>query len=194
MQANNIIEDMRSKSEILPYPLRTIIERLALRSGAKPLDLLIRELSLLKPSRELVEEWVRFDDDVYTRNIVYVDDDFEILILNWKSGQRSPIHNHKGSACAVYVVEGVATEVAFARGDNGILYPTNTEHFRAGTTCGSFDEEIHQIVNVQPVGEELISMHIYSPPLHGMEVFPLAQSIFADYEALTNRSSDKARV
>ena len=35
----------------------------------------------------------------------------------------------------------------------------------AGAVCGSEDADIHQISNLQPDGQELITLHVYTPPL-----------------------------
>ena len=170
MSANAILDLGLYEEDLLPADLAKIIKRLKYHSGTKPLDLLVAELAILKPTRQLLNQWVNFDTHVYKRNLLYRDSDFEVLILNWMSGQRSPIHNHKGSACAVYVVEGIASEIVYERSAQGALYPIATKHFDSGTTCGSFDQDVHQIVNLQPAENNLISMHIYSPPLEKMEL------------------------
>jgi cysteine dioxygenase len=177
-------QDYSQVEQALAAELSEFIDHLKVHSGTKPLDLLVSELATLKPTRELMNNWISFDSDLYKRNLVYRDDDFEILVLNWMSGQRSPIHNHKGSACAVYVIEGIGSEIAFERSPLGLLYPISTQHFERGSVCGSYDQDIHQIVNLQPAQHNLISMHIYSPPLKNMETFPLSESTFADYDQL----------
>ena len=56
--------------------------------------------------------------------------------LCWRNGQRSPIHNHRGSNCGVKVLRGVATETTFARAANGMIYavrlprPAGRAHLR----------------------------------------------------------------
>ena len=39
---------------------------------------------------------------------------------------------------------------------------------RAGQVCGSYDTDIHEVSNRQPDGRPLITLHIYTPPLHAM--------------------------
>lgn len=178
--------------ECCPDAMQEFIDRLNVTPGAKDLDFLLAELERFRPSREELKRWIAFDRQCYARNSIYRNEDFEALVITWRSGQRSPIHNHKGSACAIYVVDGTASEILFERSDHGSLYPARTEHYTAGTVCGSFDEDVHQIVNLQAAHKDLVSLHVYSPPLKGMELFSLSQSTFADYDDILIRSAKRA--
>jgi cysteine dioxygenase len=94
-------------------------------------------------------------------------------VLCWRNGQRSPIHNHRGSSCGVKVLRGVATETVFARAPNGMVLPTSSRELPTGFLCASADDDIHQISNLQAAGKDLVTLHIYSPPLMRMEMFSL---------------------
>ena len=98
---------------------------------------------------------------------------YQALALCWRNGQRSPIHNHRGSACGVKVLRGVATETVFVRAPNGMVVPTGSRELAAGFICGSFDEDIHQVSNLQANDGDLVTLHIYSPPLLRMDMFSL---------------------
>ena len=54
-----------------------------------------------------------FANRTYRRIAIHRREHYEAMVLCWKSGQRSAIHNHAGSACVVRVVEGRATETRF---------------------------------------------------------------------------------
>ena len=70
---------------------------------------------------------------------------YEALVLCWKSGQRSPIHNHLGSSCVVKVVEGRATETNYVPSPCGKLVPERSRTFAAGSVTGCRDAAIHQM-------------------------------------------------
>src|SRR5687768_11479706 len=55
-------------------------------------------------------EWALFDSECYTRNLVHHEEQFELLLLCWGAGQKSPIHNHEGQRCWMAVLEGGVTE------------------------------------------------------------------------------------
>jgi cysteine dioxygenase len=135
----------------------------------------------------LLEDWLRdtpltadhlahmlvFRPDRYVRNLVHAGPGYQALALCWRNGQRSPVHNHRGSACGVKVLRGVATETAFARAPNGMVVPTGSRDLPVGYICGSYDEDIHQVSNLQAAGADLVTLHIYSPPLLRMDMFSL---------------------
>jgi cysteine dioxygenase len=109
----------------------------------------------------------------YVRNRVHDGPGYQALVLCWRNGQRSPIHNHRGSHCGVKVLTGVATETLFTRAPNGLVLPVRSRDLSQGYTCASADEDTHQVSNLQAGGADLVTLHIYSPPLLRMEVFSL---------------------
>ena len=74
------------------------------------------------------------------------------------------------------VVEGTATETAFARNEKGWIYATGSSERPTGGVCGSNDMDTHQISNLQPDGGDLITMHVYSPPLGEVGTYSLADN------------------
>lgn len=114
-----------------------------------------------------------FSPDRYVRNRLHDGRSYQALVLCWRNGQRSPIHNHRGSICGVKILHGVATETVFARAPNGLIYATGSRNLTAGCTCVSIDDDIHQISNLQAGGADLITLHLYSPALVRMDMFSL---------------------
>jgi cysteine dioxygenase len=120
-----------------------------------------------------LSSYLIFNAARYVRNRVHDGPTFQALVLCWRNGQRSPIHNHRGSHCGVKVLRGVATETIFTRGPNGLVLPVSSRDLPVGHTCASADEDIHQVSNLQAGGADLVTLHIYSPPLLRMEMFSL---------------------
>ncbi|MFO1429802.1 MAG: cysteine dioxygenase family protein [Candidatus Competibacteraceae bacterium] len=149
-----------------------------------PLHYLQDRLQALSLERRDVGAYVAFDEGYYQRHRLYEGRAFRALILCWRSGQRSPIHNHKGSNCFVKVIEGTATEIEFSRSDCGLLFPREMKQVRAGESTVCQDNEMHQVGNLQPAGQDLVTLHVYSPPLQRMDLFSLEESVFADYDDL----------
>lgn len=117
-----------------------------------------------------------FHRDRYVRNLVHQRPGYQALLLCWRNGQRSPIHNHRGSNCGVKVLRGVATETVFTRAPNGMIVADRSQEFMPGEICASADSDIHQVSNLQAGGADLVTLHIYSPPLLRMEVYSLETS------------------
>lgn len=120
-----------------------------------------------------VREAIRFGRMSYRRNLLREGAGYQALVLCWRSGQRSPIHDHRGSSCGVLVLEGTASETLFEQNDAGHVYPVETRELHSGEVCGSEDTDIHQVSNLQPDGENLITLHIYSPALTVMGTYSL---------------------
>lgn len=119
-------------------------------------------------SADLLADHIHFSDERYSRNLLAYGPQFYALVLCWKPGQASPIHDHKGASCGVRVIEGVATETSFAR-EHGRLVEKSVTTMRAGEVCGSFDDDIHEIRNN---GEgNLVTLHIYSPYLDNINLY-----------------------
>jgi cysteine dioxygenase len=140
-----------------PLPLAAIMDWL--REGR----LSLRDLS----------SYLTFNPERYVRNLVHNGPAYQALALCWRNGQRSPIHNHRGSRCGVKVLRGVATETIFARAPNGLVFPSGSRELPPDHTCASEDDDIHQVSNLQAGGADLVTLHIYSPPLLRMEMFSL---------------------
>ncbi len=57
-----------------------------------------------------VADFVNFEDDQYARNLTRAGEHYNALLLCWRSGQRTPIHNHPGAVGGVRVMQGTVTE------------------------------------------------------------------------------------
>lgn len=120
-----------------------------------------------------VASYLTFRSDRYVRNRLHDGPAYQALVLCWRNGQRSPIHNHRGSHCGVKVLHGVATETLFTHAPNGLVVPVGSRDLPPGHTCASADDDVHQVSNLQAGGADLVTLHIYSPPLLRMDVFSL---------------------
>jgi cysteine dioxygenase len=107
----------------------------------------------------------------YARNLIVRSDFAELLLLCWRSGQRTPIHDHGGSIGVVMVCEGLLTETMYERGEDGRVKPYNTHRWSPGGITGADVPDIHQLLNLQPAGRELVTLHCYAPPLSVLNTF-----------------------
>jgi cysteine dioxygenase len=138
-----------------------------------PLDVLKAWLSQTEVTLDIVRPFIKFSTEHYVRNLMHSGPSYQALVICWHSGQRSPIHDHRGSSCAVKVISGTATETLFARAANGMYYATSSRQLATGDSCASQDSDVHQMSNLQPEGHDLVTLHIYSPPLFRMNMFSL---------------------
>ncbi|UTH74394.1 cysteine dioxygenase family protein [Chromobacterium sp. IIBBL 290-4] len=140
----------------------------------------------LRIAPEILAPFRRFGEESYRRNRIYLDEHCEMLLLCWRAGQASPAHNHRGSLCGLRVMEGVATETAFYPLSAGLALARETRELAAGSLLVNADQDIHRIANLQASGADLVTLHLYAPPLRDMAVFnqPLATSAAREQHAM----------
>jgi cysteine dioxygenase len=174
----------------IPTALQPIVRYLDCLTGRAPLP----ELSMLLKQTDLrledLRECARFDDQHYCRNLVSGGPWYDLLVICWRSGQRSPIHDHAGSSCAFKVLTGVCSETVYAFSACGQAYPVETTDQPAGAIVSTQDADTHQVSNLQPAGCDLVTLHIYSPPLKAMHTFSILGEAVRQWRAPQGQGAD----
>jgi len=117
------------------------------------------------------ESYRLFAKRKYARNLIARSSFAELLMLCWHSGQRTPIHDHGGSVGVVLLVEGSLTETMYERMPEGHVRPYDTYKWNAGAVTGADVPDIHQLLNLQPEGRDMVTLHCYAPPLSVLNTF-----------------------
>jgi DMSO/TMAO reductase YedYZ molybdopterin-dependent catalytic subunit len=120
-----------------------------------------------------LDNWIRFQDQSYARNLVHEAPFAHLWVLCWKNGQRSPIHDHTDSVCGVRILRGTATVTRFEFAPNGHVKAVGSEDFPAGRVLANQDADMHQVSNLQSGSADLVTLHVYSPPLLRMKTYSL---------------------
>ena len=79
------------------------------------------------------------------------------------------------------VLRGVATETRFTLSPNGMILATNSRELAEGSVCASQDADIHQMSNLQAGGADLVTLHVYSPPLLRMGTYSLTDRSVGEF-------------
>jgi cysteine dioxygenase len=153
--------------------LAALFEYLDRLDGRPALAELADELEELDLDCAGVADFIRFSDRGYMRNLMRAGPWYYALVLCWKNGQRSPIHDHTGSVCGVRVLRGTLTETLFEVTPNGHVKAIVSRDWRPGSVLVSQDGDIHQVSNLQADTADLVTLHIYSPPLTWMGTYSL---------------------
>lgn len=106
----------------------------------------------------------KFNEVSYARNLLAKSPWYQLLVICWRQGQTSPIHDHYGSSCGVRVIDGIATETHFTETRPGFVRPRQTITYQKDEVCVTSGNDIHLITNEHPQ-LDLITLHLYSPPL-----------------------------
>jgi predicted metal-dependent enzyme (double-stranded beta helix superfamily) len=125
---------------------------------------------------------VEYDDVSYKRNVLYRDDDIEILLICWMPGQKTPVHDHPDQGCLVRVLSGELHETLYHLGVRYASQDDKQSYFDQGYPEGALraakqrsigkgavsylcgDRGVHRLWNKS--SEPAMSMHVYSPPLY----------------------------
>lgn len=127
--------------------------------GANPVD------------TDTIEKYFNWSERFYTRNLVYKDDRFEMMVLCWNNGQISKIHNHSDQMCWMTVPIGKLKGQNFSIEEqnelSGYCKLIATDSFDLSDCLAAkveLEEPIHQILNLPEYDQQAVSIHIYSKP------------------------------
>ena len=152
----------------IPECLTSLVNFLNNLDQRVPLDELRQHLQNLKVTKEDLSAFLQFGDDCYRRNMICESEWFELLCICWRDGQKSLIHNHAQSTCGLRIIHGAGIETTFELQADGTVVPADSCKVSVGDVCCTQDADIHQVSNVQANGDDLVTLHIYSPPLRNM--------------------------
>jgi cysteine dioxygenase len=123
-----------------------------------------------------LEPYLGFKEGNYWRHRVCRNEAVEMLIICWRPGQKTPIHDHNGSHGVVRVQQGLMWETMFTYdNDRGLRYRTARE-CPAGELTGAGVPDIHQLGNPEVSGQDLITVHVYAPPLGVLKTYKVGSA------------------
>lgn len=121
----------------------------------------------------LIEKHIHFSRETYTRNLVCRTPRFDMLILCWKPGHITTIHDHVDSLNCTRVIHGQITNRFFRaqeqRGGTVQVEVTEEDHIGSGRCSGLDRGGIHQMENTSD--GDAVTLHIYAAPLRDITVY-----------------------
>lgn len=99
-----------------------------------------------------------------TREVMFQNDQFELVLMTWGIGSSSPIHGHGGSQCYMHVLSGELIETRYRPFD---ATPINEAKLTDGSVSHINDMAcFHKLSS----STGAVSLHLYARPLHSMQV------------------------
>ncbi len=183
----------------MPHALRTSVDDFieGLRSFEQHLitkDKIAEYVDSMRLSAEALRPFTFFHQDHYTRNLLYKDPLFEVMVICWSPGQKTPIHTHNGSLGWMTVAQGEISIHNFhylscnaPQNQNVIgidclagatrieLESKETIECAEGSPVATVDklQTIHQMENHDPARAGCVTLHVYSPPIESCVAFDL---------------------
>lgn len=118
-----------------------------------------------------IEPYFFWCERFYTRNLIYKDERFEMMVLCWDRGQISRVHNHADQRCWMTVpvgrLRGQNFQVVEENTGENLCKLEKTDCFDLSNCLAAkveLEEPIHQILNLPEFDERAVSLHIYSKP------------------------------
>ncbi|HZS47321.1 MAG TPA: C-GCAxxG-C-C family (seleno)protein [Blastocatellia bacterium] len=132
-----------------------------------------------------IEKCLVFSNEGYARNLFYKNEDFEVLVMCWKSGQKSPIHDHDNCLSVEKVFSGQLLFTSYHRvsEDQDEVYEGETIPGVPGDVADVAAGSIHKLENPSEFGSDAVTVHFYFPPLKQMKCFNIEDKT-ADWKKL----------
>ena len=154
-----------------------LIERLKSQDSPPSLEDINAWLSHVEITKADLEPYLGFKEGNYWRHRVCRNEAVEMLIICWRPGQKTPIHDHNGSHGVVRVQQGLMWETMFTYdNERGLCYKSARE-CPTGEVTGAGVPDIHQLGNPDVSGQDLITIHVYAPPLGVLKTYKVGSPI-----------------
>jgi cysteine dioxygenase len=125
-----------------------------------------------------------FPNDIhYTRNLIFSNEQFELMVLYWKPTQQTRIHDHAKSRCWAATLSGEVTESVYIP-----YYPPGEKPVTDPNVCPDLilaEKSVHKIGDVSFIEDDIglhklgnkstqhdaITLHLYSPPIRELTLY-----------------------
>jgi len=139
---------------------------------------IIRSIEL-KP--EDFKDYASWSKDCYTRNCLVDNEKFELILICWSEGQKTPIHDHGGEECWVKVIDGQLEEVIYQKNDNDALTVVKAAVSKANQVTYMKDfMGFHSLENVAK--KRSMTLHLYAKPIRSCRIFDELSKTFVETE------------
>jgi cysteine dioxygenase len=150
---------------------QALVQQLKALTSPPTLEELNSWLASADISVEDLRPYIGFKDGNYWRHRVCRNQAVEMLVLCWRPGHKTPIHDHNGSHGVVKVHAGVLSESIFTYDEIRGLSFLSGRSCQVGEITGAGVPDIHRLENAEDSGQDLITIHVYAPPLGVLKTY-----------------------
>ncbi|WP_171909409.1 cysteine dioxygenase family protein [Paenibacillus sp. GP183] len=105
----------------------------------------------------------------YGRNVLLLNDDYEIIVVYLPGNRATAIHDHGESMGCTFVVQGEFLNRSYLANEYGYPGQNNESLIKEGDILEVPYGQIHEMIN--PRKEAMISLHVYTPALRSIKVY-----------------------
>ena len=148
------------------HSLNELISALKNEQSTKYHDIL-HSMEIPKSAFEVFCSW---SESTYTRNCIFENERFELILICWQSSHKTPIHDHGGEECWVKVIDGEFKETVYKLNEVSEVNILKTNLFKAGDISYMIDfMGCHQLKNLS--SHRALSLHLYAKPIRNCNVY-----------------------
>ncbi len=149
-------------------PLTSLTQLVEILKEA-PIEEFVSISKSVKLTAEDVTDYATWNSDKYTRNCVEINDRFELILLCWEPGQKTPIHDHGGEECWVYFINSEFEEVIYSTSESGLEEIQSLKVSHGTVTYMTDFMGVHSLQNIGEIRG--FSLHLYAKPIKSCNVF-----------------------
>ena len=153
------------------FSLRQLVETISSLRANPTFEDLQRWLAEVEIDRAELEPYLKFRERTYFRTRVIKNPHVEMLVLCWRPGHYTSIHDHNGSYSSIRVVEGRMHETLYDFDPERGLCESTHRHWEPGFVTTADIPDIHRIGNAADSGRDMITLHCYSPPFEVINTY-----------------------
>lgn len=130
----------------------------------------------IKLKESNLQSYAQWTQQGYTRNCLDRTPTYELILLCWDVGAKTPIHGHGGEDCWVYQAKGTVEEVRFKE-EAGKLTEVNRMVLTPGKLTYMHDRMgYHALYNRS--NTRAMTLHIYASPIDACKVYNNSKDCF----------------
>src|SRR5688500_1593713 len=130
--------------------------------------------TLIEP--DSLQRYIFFRPERYTRNLVFKNEFFELLIICWNIGQRAPVHGHEGERCWSRVEQGSLLLCNYREfSENPLVVRQIGEPYRGERGHLAGPDDTHSVT--KPSMAPAFSLHLYSHPSYQCDIYDLENNL-----------------
>jgi cysteine dioxygenase len=149
---------------------------------------------------DTLEQFLTWDRQHYTRNLIDKTPLYELMAICWEVGQISSVHNHRDQNCWMAVPIGRLLvenyRVIEQDLDEGScrLETADTVEMNAAHPCAVDPREpVHRVLNPREFNQRAVSLHVYSRPFDSCVVYSPEQGTCGEIKLHYNTEYGKKR-
>jgi cysteine dioxygenase len=132
-----------------------------LKNALLQLDITVNDLASLPDPSE---------GKPYNRKLLYKNEEVEMLVINWSQLECAP-HDHGGSHGWIQVLSGTSINTVYEITSDGLPKELFHEFHQNGKLFFAPKQGVHKMQASNHT--DLVTLHLYSPPINGMKVYDL---------------------